>query len=230
MKRFVLDWPYNFVAKFNTDSPWGKPIPIGYEITAEHEAAIMEALDTVEPKIREMILANLRDKVSMRELARRYKMSSTNTARVIRKAYIELWQDPVLRDQILYGKEIATKKDELRIKLRKLLAAEEELNNLLEQITMTRNSILKLFARDLDSPNTAELAWKHVKLEALKLSTRAYNMLKRAGYSNLGDVVRAAKDGKLAQVRGLGPLVGHEVLDAIKENTGEDYTDMNPSW
>lgn len=61
-------------------------------------------------------------------------------------------------------------------------------------------------------------------IEAMDLSVRSYNCLKRRDLITLGLVMDAARSGELSKVRNLGRKSLEEVLNKIKAITGEDYS------
>ena len=61
-------------------------------------------------------------------------------------------------------------------------------------------------------------------LEAMDLSVRSYNCLKRRGLNTLGLVMDVARNGDLVHVRNLGRKSIEEVLNKIRVITGEDYS------
>lgn len=61
-------------------------------------------------------------------------------------------------------------------------------------------------------------------IEAMDLSVRSYNCLKRRDLTTLGLVMDAARSGELSKVRNLGRKSLEEVLNKIKAITGEDYS------
>lgn len=61
-------------------------------------------------------------------------------------------------------------------------------------------------------------------IEAMDLSVRSYNCLKRRELNTLGLVMDAARNGELSKVRNLGRKSLEEVLNKIKAITGEDYS------
>lgn len=61
-------------------------------------------------------------------------------------------------------------------------------------------------------------------IEAMDLSVRSYNCLKRRGLNTLGLVMDVARNGDLVHVRNLGRKSIEEVLNKIRVITGEDYS------
>lgn len=59
----------------------------------------------------------------------------------------------------------------------------------------------------------------------MDLSVRAKNCLYRAKCKTLGETIEYIKTNDLLRLRHMGPATAREIVNKIKELTGQDYTD-----
>ena len=68
-----------------------------------------------------------------------------------------------------------------------------------------------------------------LSIDEMELSERAYNCLRRAGCTVLGEVVNLIKTEKLFGIRGLGKKTLTEILQLVYTLTGRDYSEIYKS-
>lgn len=73
--------------------------------------------------------------------------------------------------------------------------------------------------------------WKNdiveMTVEEMDLSVKAFNMIKRAGYNTVWEVLIVAKEGELRKATGLSAGCVKEVIQRLYEITGRDYGKEN---
>jgi DNA-directed RNA polymerase subunit alpha len=70
-----------------------------------------------------------------------------------------------------------------------------------------------------------------VGLEALDLSVRSYNCLKRAGYNTVGDVFDGLASGKeLRSIRNCGTTSAREIMEKLFLFQYESLSEKNREW
>lgn len=122
----------------------------------------------------------------------------------------------------LWKKELDDFEEELKLREEALSAREKALQAQIAEISMSFIELRELLRKPLWKNDIVEMT-----VEEMDLSVKAYNMIKRAGYSTVWEVLTVAKEGRLRKVTSLSAACVKEVIRRLYEITGRDYGKEN---
>lgn len=231
-------WPYNLFEAVS-DSP--DLVKIHHNIVScVSENDIMLALDTLSPREKKTILLYYRDGMSYEEIGSlaEYGVRRERVRQIIIKALRKL-RHPSRVDILRYGSELAKKESAIERKKVELAKTQRELTDCENELNLWKTKLDAMTCELTEHYSNAEAARVTNEILArssihgmtiieMGLSTRAYNCLTRAGIRCLGDLIRYIKDGEMLNIHSLGRITAREILDKIKDLTGEDYDHLYP--
>jgi len=239
--RIIVEapWPYNLLD--DIVSPYSKNA--GFDENAEHWDSVLteEQCEGLEYAIENGLTERERKAIhvyyergmTLEEAGAEFGVTRERVRQVLAKAVRKL-RHPSRRKLIEYGPKMVAEESEYQKKRdeldRKSAVLEEDEAILSERLRRYSEARLLLQANGLWYPaekaEDSQLPITLMPVEAMDLSVRSYNCLRRVGYYTLGRVMEAAKTGELRKVRNLGRRSLEEILNKVKAITGEDYSDV----
>lgn len=244
-------WPYNLLDDIVCDSSdkrrycggvitedgerWGSTL------SEDQENGLRKALLTLTKQEQECVMMYYEQGNTLESIGERYGVTRERIRQIISKALHKLRHPSRLR-LIELGPELIADTDEYEKRReeldRKLAVLDEDEKVLSERLKRLSEARLLLQANGMwyqgisvkeDSGDAKPSAIDYqpittTPIEAMDLSVRSYNCLKRRDLTTLGLVMDAARSGELSKVRNLGRKSLEEVLNKIKAITGEDYS------
>ena len=122
----------------------------------------------------------------------------------------------------LWKKELDDFEEELKLREEALSAREKALQAQIAEISMSFIELREFLRKPLWKNDIVEMT-----VEEMDLSVKAFNMVKRAGFNTVWEVLIVAKEGGLRKVAGLSAGCVKEVIQKLHEITGRDYGKEN---
>lgn len=247
-ERYEAPWPYNLlddiVCPYANNRERAEDEYWNETLNASQEEGLRMVLDGLSERERECVYYYYRDGLTLEGVGEKYGVSRERIRQLLAKA-VRKMRHPARRRLIDYGPDMIAEESEYKKKreeLDRMIAVMDEDERVLsERLRRVSEARLCLQANGLWSQGVETLIsddaltertneWSLYRpittmpLEAMDLSVRSYNCLKRRGMNTLGQVMDVARNGDLVHVRNLGRKSIEEVLNKIRVITGEDYS------
>lgn len=245
--RYEAPWPYDLlddiVAPY-VNNPHREEDEFWTDVlNEEQEAGLRMVIDSLSEREREFVFLYYRDGMSLDAIGKERGITRERVRQIVAKA-VRKMRHPSRRRLIECGPHFVAEESEYKRRRedldRKTAILDEEEEKLVERLKKVSEARLCLQANglwyqgltaDAPAPN-AEPASKYslyrpittMPLEAMDLSVRSYNCLKRKELHTLGLVMEVARTGGLVNVRNLGRKSLTEILNRIRVITGDDYS------
>ena len=227
---YLAPWPYDLL-----DDIFQKPFD--HMITADEEAGLWKALDTLYPREKECLLAYYQNGLSLKEVGKKYNVTAESIRMSIAKAVRKL-RHPSRSRLIMYGVEGSNVIDEYKQKLKELECREKDL----EAREEYANTYLKPLVNETvesdpgmpsDEVKYEKPAWgNHIIKQpseaflCLELSVRSFNCLSRANCISVADIIDHIRKGDLISFRNLGRKSLEEIMQKVSDYVGYDCWDI----
>lgn len=122
----------------------------------------------------------------------------------------------------LRKKELDDFEEELKLREEALSTREKALRAQIAEVSMSFIELRELLRKPLWKNDIAKMT-----VEEMDLSVKAFNMVKRASYNTVWEVLIVAKEGGLRKATGLSAGCVKEVIQRLYEITGRDYSKEN---
>lgn len=242
-ERYEAPWPYNLlddiVCPYVNNRERAEDEYWNETLNASQEEGLRMVLDGLSERERECVYYYYKDGLTLEGVGEKYGVSRERIRQILAKA-VRKMRHPARRRLIDYGPDMVAEESEYKKKreeLDRMIAVMDEDERVLsERLKRVSEARLCLQANGLwyqGMPDTAQ-EYKDERriytpittmpLEAMDLSVRSYNCLKRRDLNTLGLVMDVARNGDLVHVRNLGRKSIEEVLNKIRVITGEDYS------
>lgn len=218
----ILPWPYNLLSKFDYGDESGGGA--NFVVAPEHEAAIVEAINSLEPRLSRVLLEYYRDGKTAQMIADEIGVTRERIRQNLRRG-LEQLRSPSRRTRVLYGPEAAEKESHIRKMKAKLLATEEEIDKKLAEAEewLAQARLEAEFAQHF-TVRTPEGELRRIcasPISAMNLSTRPHRALLRHGCETVGDVLELARKRELYRIHNLGTKSCAEIVEELHALTGE---------
>lgn len=243
---YEAPWPYNLLDDLLAKKQHGnrdKEEDFWGDILTDSQALGLEqAIASLAVREQDAVKAYYQHGLSLEQVGNQFNVTRERARQVIAKAVCKL-RHPSRFNLILYGADykgrLISENEQLSAiqhEICELQARKDELANHVQNLTYTREKILKEICESatmlIDGAHgysVVEPAAKigrdqPVTLAEMNMSVRSWNCLKRAGVKTLPDLVDKMKSGELVKIRNLGKRSILELLDKVKTYTGEDYS------
>ena len=242
-ERNEAPWPYNLlddiVCPYVNNRERAEDEYWNETLNASQEEGLRMVLDGLSERERECVYYYYKDGLTLEGVGEKYGVSRERIRQLLAKA-VRKMRHPARRRLIDYGPDMVAEESEYKKKRealdRMIAVMEEDERNLSERLKRVSEARLCLQANGLwyqGMPDTAQ-EYKDERriytpittmpIEAMDLSVRSYNCLKRRELNTLGRVMEVARSGDLLHVRNLGTKSITEILNKIRVITGEDYS------
>ena len=244
-ERYEAPWPYNLLDDIvcpyvnnrerSEDECWNETL------NASQEEGLRMVLDGLSERERECVYYYYRDGLTLESVGEKYGVSRERIRQILAKA-VRKMRHPTRRRLIEYGPDMVVEESEYNKKreaLDRMIAVMDEDEAILsERLKRLSEARLLLQANGMwyqgisvkegsGDAKPSAIDYQPITMtpiEAMDLSVRSYNCLKRRDLNTLGLVMDAARSGELSKVRNFGRKSLEEVLNKIKVITGEDYS------
>lgn len=213
--QYESPWPYNLVDKIIDDR-------CDWILTDDHLAALDRAMEILTDQQRDIVLSYYQQNKTLEDIGRKYNVTRERIRQILMRSARKM-RTPTFVRALREGLQIAEGTQAAEARIKELNAQIAQLEKKLSRYNITLNEIQEDTPENIPEPPD-ELS---MYIADLGLSVRAHNCLIRAGYNTLGDVINAAKNGKLRNIRNMGVITQAEILAVLREKTGKDYSVAN---
>ena len=244
-ERNEAPWPYNLlddvVCPYVNNRERAEDEYWNETLNASQEEGLRMVLDGLSERERECVYYYYKDGLTLEGVGEKYGVSRERIRQLLAKA-VRKMRHPARRRLIDYGPDMVAEESEYKKKreeLDRLIAVMDEDERVLSE-RLRRVSEARLLLQEngmwyqgisvkegSGDAKPSAIDYQPITMtpiEAIDLSVRSYNCLKRRDLNTLGLVMDAARSGELSKVRNLGRKSLEEVLNKIKVITGEDYS------
>jgi len=190
--EFINYWPYNFIYAI-TDVP--------YDVFMINIPEVYKLLNKLPEREQQLIINRFKNKMTYEELASTENITRERCRQIIRNIINEYKSESIL-DKIKMTNTI-----EYRNKCMKIYNLQDKIHDLENQ----------LHKKETDFENDEiQFNPKHIHINSIGLSTRAYNALMRAGVRTLFHLTKMTEQDLMA-LKNLGTTVLYEIKDKMNE-------------
>lgn len=211
--EYEAPWPYNLV-----DAIIGKPID--WILTEEHLDALDHAMSILSERERKAILLYYQRGMTLENLSLEFNVTRERIRQIILQG-IKKMRHPSHLSALRLGLVVARDTETAQTRLREMEAQIDCLEKKLAEHKAAVNELSTICAKVPDPSSGADTS-----VYNLGLSVRSVNCLHRAGLDTLGEVIDAAEEGKLKNMRNLGVKSQEEIFRTLYNITGKNYRRM----
>lgn len=227
---YLAPWPYDLLDDIFKE-------PFNHMITADEEAGLWKALDTLYPREKDCLLEYYQGGLNLKEVGKNFNVTAERIRQIVAKAVRKL-RHPSRSRLIKYGIEGTNVIDEYKQKLEEVKRREEAVEAREDYVnTYLKPAETKSDESDPDVPSDEvryeKPIWaSHVIKQpseaflCLELSVRSFNCLQRGGCYSVADIIDHIRKGDLISFRNLGRKSMEEIMQKVSDYVGYDCRDI----
>lgn len=200
----------------------------------DHIAGLEHALLTLSDREQKVLEKRFQDFKTFEEVGKDFNVTRERIRQIEAKALRKL-RHPSRQNFIMHGyfggaelKKLKAKEEELNEREKNIGEREKKLNEMLEKYKPKFDALHITIESPLEE--VEEAFCNNMSIEAMDLSVRSYNCLRRAKINTILDLINYCendgKELKLLSVRNLGRKSIREVLERLYEMTGKDFREQ----